>query len=183
MKLHPLCCSILLAVACLTLFIPQTGRAESNVLSEYEVKAAYLFNFAKFVEWPQAALPRENTPLSVCLVGKSPMNDVMESLAGKTIKNRRLVIHQFSRIEDLNECHILFINSSVKTSLSQIVASVASRPILTVSDSKGFAAAGGIIEFVPVGAKIRFEINHRSALNINLKISSHLLRLATTVIE
>lgn len=168
-----------LVMACLTLFSPHACLAETRKLSEYEVKAAYLYNFAKYVEWPAAAFPRENSPLIICTVGKSPLNDVIESLAGKTIKNRRLVIRQFSRIEDLSECHILFINAGVKTPLSQIITATSFRPILTVSDSKGFAAAGGIIEFLHVGDKIRFEINNRVAQRGGLHISSHMLRLGT----
>jgi hypothetical protein len=161
----------LLAVACLTLFCPDAGKAETVKLSENEVKASYLYNFAKYVEWPAAVFPRENSPLTICIVGKSPMNEVIESLAGKSIKNRRLVIRQFSRIEDLSDCNILFINATVKTS------------ILTVSDQNGFAAAGGMIEYVPVGSKIRFKINNRAAKQVNLQISSHLLRLSTTAME
>jgi hypothetical protein len=175
--------NFILVAACLALFCPLAGWAETGQLNENELKAAYLYNFAKYVDWPTAALPRENAPLVMCIIGKSPVNEVIESLAGKTIKNRRLVVRQFSRVEDLRECNILFVNTSVKTSLTQILASVTSRPILTVSDSKGFAAAGGVIEFVPVGDKIRFEINNRAAQHVNIRISSHLLRLATTVIE
>lgn len=171
------------AAACLTLLVSQAAGAESSKLNEYEIKTAYLYNFAKYVEWPTAAFPREKAFLTICIVGKGPVSEVIESLAGKTIKNRRLIIRQFSRVEDLNECHILFVNASVKTPLSQLMASLGSRPILTVSDSKGFTAAGGIIEFVPLGDKIRFEINNRAAQQVNLRISSHLLRLATDVIE
>lgn len=170
-------------LACMTLFCPQPGRAESVKLSENEVKAAYLYNFAKYVDWPAAAFSRENTPLTVCIVGKSPLNEVIELLTGRIIKNRRLAVRQLSRSEDIGECQILFVNATVKTSTSQILASTASRSILTVSDYKGFAAAGGNIEFVPVGDKIRFEINNRAAQRGKLQISSHLLRLATTVIE
>ena len=159
------------------------SRAETGNLNENEVKAAYLYNFAKYVEWPAAAFPRENTPLIMCIVGTSPLNEVIESLAGKTVRNHRLVIRHFSRIEDLSECHILFINSSVKTPLNQILTSAATRSILTVSDSKGFASAGGVIEFVPIGGKIRFQINNRAAQLATLQISSHLLRLATTIVE
>jgi hypothetical protein len=172
---------ILLVMIVLTLCYPCSGWTESNQLNEYEVKTAYLYNFVKYVDWPAAAFSRENTPLTICIVGKSPMNEVIESLSGKTVKNRKLVIRQFSRIEDLSECHMLFVNTTVKTPLSQIIASASARSILTVSDSKGFAAAGGIIEFIPVGGKIKFEINNRAALLVNLQISSHLLRLATTI--
>lgn len=173
----------LLVMACLALFAPYAVRAETGKLSETEVKASYLYNFAKYVDWPAASFARDNTPLTICIIGKSPLNDVIESLAGKTVRNRRMVVRQFSRLEDLNECHILFISAEAKTSLTQILTSIAPRSILTVSDSKGFAAAGGVIEFVPVGDKIRFEINGRAAQRVNIRISSHLLRLATTVIE
>jgi hypothetical protein len=170
-------------MACLAIFSPHTGWAEPGQLNENEVKAAYLYNFAKYVDWPPAALPRENMPLVICIVGKSPLNDVIESLSGKTIRNRRLVVRQFSRTEDLNECHMLFVNAAVKSSITQLLASISTRPILTVSDYKGFTNAGGIIEFVQVGGKVRFDINNRAAQHNNLRISSHLLRLASTVTE
>lgn len=172
-----------LVLACLALFLPHAGWADSAQLNEHEIKASYLYNFAKYVEWPATALSRESSSLTICIVGKSPLNDVIESLAGKPIKNRRIVIRQFSRVEDLSECNILFINASAKGSLTQILSSISSRSILTVSDCTGFAAAGGAIEFVPTGDKIRFKINNRAAQHVNLRISSHLLRLATTVIE
>lgn len=173
----------ILVMTCLALVAPHTGWAESGKLNENEIKAAYLYNFAKFVDWPAATIPRENSPLMICIIGNSPLNEVIESLAGKSIKNRKLVIRQFSRIEDLNECNILFINASANKSLAQILVSIAPRAILTVSDHTGFAAAGGIIEFIPLGDKIRFKINNRAAQHVNLRISSHLLRLATTVID
>jgi len=174
--------SILMLAGLLVCCTP-SGWAESKHLNEYEVKAAYLYNFAKYVDWPASTPRRENASLTICIVGKSPLNDVIETLAGKTIKNRRLVIRQFSRIEDLSECNILFVNAAVKTSLTQLLASISPRSILTVSDCKGFAAAGGMIELVPAGDKIKFDINNRAAQLVNLRISSHLLRLATTVLE
>lgn len=167
----------------LTLVLPQSSWAKSSRLNEYEVKASYLFNFAKYVEWPSSAFPRESTPLTMCIIGKSPLNEVIESLTGKTIQNRRVVIRQFSKVEDLNECNILFVNAATKTPLPQILAFLAPHPILTVSDGKGFASDGGTIEFIPVGDNIRFKINNRAAQKAHIKISSHLLRLATSVIE
>lgn len=173
-----------LVVVCLAFLSLRSAWAiEPGGLSENEVKAAYLYNFAKFVDWPSTAFPRENTPLIICIVGTSQLNEVIESLSGKTVRSHRLVIRHFSRIEDLSECHILFINSSVKTPLSQLITSAAARSILTVSDSKGFAAAGGVIEFMPVGGKIRFQINNRAAQLATLQVSSHLLRLATSIVE
>src|SRR5512133_180711 len=174
---------VLFALACLLLCYPHTGWTETGQLNEHEVKTAYLYNFAKYVEWPQTALPRENTALTMCIAGKGPLNEVIETLAGKTVRNRKLVIRQLSKSEDLNECQILFINTVMKPSLTHLLTASAPRSILTISDIKGFAAAGGMIELVPVRDKIRFEINNRAAQNSGLRISSHLLRLATTVIE
>lgn len=173
----------ILIMAVLTLFCPQIVTADSSSLNEYEIKAAYLYNFAKYVDWPLAVLPRENSPLTFCVIGQGPINAVTESLSKKTIKNRQLVIQQLGDIEDLSNCNILFINPVLKASLAKILAAAAHRSILTVSDIKGFAVAGGIIEFVPVDNKIRFAINNRAARQADLKISSHLLRLATTVTE
>lgn len=173
----------ILMIAVLTLFCPEAVCAEPDRLTENEIKAAYLYNFAKYVDWPATAFPSESTPLTLCIIGKSPLNPVIESLAKKTIKNRGLAIRQLSEIEDLNGCNILFVNAALKSSLPQILAAAVPFSILTVSDYKGFAAVGGNIEFVPVGDKIRFAINNRTAKRADLKISSHLLRLATTVIE
>ncbi len=163
----------------LTLLAP-LAWSETGKLTENEVKASYLYNFAKYVEWPSSAFPRENTPLIICIVGNSPINEVIETLSGKTVRNRKLVVRHFSRIEDLSECQLLFINASVKSPPTQILSVAASRSILTVSDSRGFAASGGIIEFTQVGGKIRFIINNKAALSSSLQISSHLLRLAAT---
>lgn len=174
--------TVLLLIS-LVLFSPPSAGADSDRLNENEVKAAYLYNFTKYVEWPAASFNRENTPLIICILGNSPMNEVIETLSGKTVRNRRLVIRHFSRIEDLSECQVLFINASVKSPLTQILSAAASRSVLTVSDSRGFAASGGIIELVQVGGKIRFIINNRAAQSASLQISSHLLRLATTVLE
>lgn len=161
----------------------QTAMAETVRLDEYEVKAAYLYNFAKYVDWPAAALPNENTTLNFCIIGNSPMNPVIQSLAGKSVKNRKVSIREITQIEDLGGCNILFVNTAMKAQLHRILSSTVTRSILTVSDDRGFATAGGIIELMPVSEKIRFQINHRSARQSNLKISSRLLNLATTVIE
>ncbi len=173
----------LLLITVLTLCSPQTGAAGSSRLSEHEVKAAYLYNFAKYVEWPANTLLLENSPLTFCIIGQSPLNSVMESFGTNTIKNRQLAMQQLGYNEDLSKCNILFISSDYKTSLHKILAATVHRSILTVSDIKGFAAAGGIIEFVPVNDKIRFAINNRAARQANLRISSHLLKLATTVTD
>lgn len=169
--------------AILTLFSLTTAWGETIRLDEYEVKTAYIYNFAKYVDWPPDALPNNSSTLCICTIGKSPLNAVIESLTGKNIKGRRIAVRQLSQIESLDNCNLLFVNAGMKSHLPEIVVLATPRSILTVGDYKGFAAEGGIIEFVPVKDKIRFEINNRSAKKTNLKISSQLLSLAKTVFE
>lgn len=173
----------ILATALLTLFSLQTARGESISLGEYEVKTAYIYNFAKYVDWPPGTLHNNSSNLFFCIIGKSPLNAVMESLSEKNIKGRRITVRQLKQLESLDNCNLLFVNADMKSHLPEILALATPRSILTVSDYKGFAAEGGIIEFVPVKDKIRFEINNRSAKKTNLKISSQLLSLAKTVFE
>ncbi len=166
----------------LLLLSPHDSRAAGKRLDEYEVKAAYLYNFAKYVDWPVTSLPSEAT-MTYCIVGSGPMNSPVHSLEGKLARNRRVTVRDLNQSDDLNGCHLLFINGAQKGQLPRILTSAAGRSVLTVSDDRGFATSGGMIEFVPVGDKIKFQINHRSARQANLKISSRLLNLATTVIE
>ena len=170
------------AIACAWLLLcsPVTAQAADR-LTEDEVKASYLYNFVKYVDWPA---PRKDTStLTICIVGRSPLNELIESLAGKTVRGRRLVVRQYVRPEELRECDIVFVNASARMTVAQLVAACGTHPVLTVGDGKGFAAGGGIIGFGRVGDKIRFEINNQTALRVRLHISSHLLRLATNVVE
>ena len=158
-------------------------RAESGQASEYQVKAAYLYHFAKYVEWPADTAGRPSAPLTIAVLGKSPIGGALGAISGSTVKNRRVVIVFITRVEELQGCDILFVCASERTKLDRILASVASRPILTVSDIRGFAAAGGVIGFVSAHDRIRFEINHRASQRNGLVISSQLLKLATDVIN
>lgn len=170
----------ILIAALYLLILPQTGFAETVRLDENEVKAAYLYNFAKYVDWPAA----DSSTLNFCVLGRAPINaSVMASLAEKPIKNRRVLIRELSQGDDISHCNLLFVNSTTRSQLAQIFKSASENSVLTVSDYKGFASAGGVIEFVTIGNRIRFKINNRSARQSNLKISSHLLNLATSVIE
>lgn len=173
----------ILAAALLLLLSPHTSMAEGKRLDEYEVKAAYLYNFAKYVDWPANSLPADAATMTYCVIGTGPMNSPVRTLEGKLARNRRVKVREQTQNDDLGGCHILFINGTLNGQINRILASAAGRSILTVSDVKGFTTTGGIIEFMPVGDKIRFQINHRSAKQANLRISSRLLSLATNVIE
>ncbi len=150
---------------------------------EYDIKAAYLYNFAKFVEWPSEVFDDASSPLILCILGKEPFNDSLDTIKGKTIRERELVIKRFTRVEDINECHILFISTSEEKHLSRIFKKINDMHILTVADLEGFAHRGGMINLITVGNKVHFEINVDAAQRAELQISSKLLKLAKIVKE
>lgn len=171
---------LLLPAVLLLLLSPVPSLAEGKLLDEYEVKAAYLYNFAKYVDWPVNSISA-NATMNYCIMGSGPMSSPIRSLEGKFARNRRVTVRELNQNDNIGGCHVLFINEAHSGQLPHILA--ATTGVLTVSDDKGFATAGGIIEFIPVGGKIKFMINHRSARQANLRVSSRLLSLATKVIE
>jgi len=170
---------ILIAVICGT--IASWVHAQPLSSREHLIKAAFLYNFAKFVDWSPESLPESNTSLILCVLGQDSFGGALESLEGKTVKGRELVVRHTTRLENLDKCHILFISASEKKRLPEILKSISKMNLLTVSDMKGFAQEGGIINLVKEGSRIRFEINLDAASLSGLIISSNLLKLAKIV--
>lgn len=155
------------------------AEAAEAVPLEYQIKAAFLFNFAKFVEWPSQLFPDAQTPMTIGVLGASPFGDVPEVLAqGQTLNGRHFAVKYSGNIEDLKSCHILFISGSERASAPQILEILKGTSILTVSDIDSFTQSGGIVRFIQKDNKIRFEINQKAAEEARLKISSKLLSLA-----
>ena len=155
--------------------------AEPSSSREYSVKGAFLYNFAKFVSWPEEAFRDDSIHIILCVFGKDPFAGGLASVKGKRVKDRKVVIKHCETLDDLEKCHILFISRPEEQNLSEILAKVRNWNTLTVSDMEGFAQSGGVIHFVTVEQKIRFEINLDAAERAGLKISSKLLRLAKIV--
>lgn len=157
-----------------------SSRAEESQPSEYELKAAFLFNFAKFVEWPPKAFAKDSSPLVVGVLGeKNPFgDDLKRTVRNKTINNRPLEVKEIQSVTEATNCHILFICTSEKKRLPEILDGLRDTPALTVGETDRFIQAGGMINFVLAGNKIRFEINDDAAKKAGLKISSKLLSLA-----
>lgn len=156
---------------------PFVGPAQSAPASEYEVKAAFLFNFAKFVSWPPGAFPDPNTPLVIGVVGRDPFGSHLDdTVRGERINNRQLVIRRYQSVAEINNCHVLFISRSESDRLDQIVAALKNRTLLIVTDADG-GRGGVIIRFVTEGNRIRFKIDAEAAKAAKLTISSKLLRL------
>jgi hypothetical protein len=169
------------ALALWTLHLPAGLWAQGDAAVEYQVKAAFLYNFTKFVEWP--ADPQPQGPFRLCVVGSDPFGGSLEAIVrGETVAGRPLVVDRVDNdgqpLEKVRSCHVLFISRSERERLRQILDTVAGGAVLTVSDIPGFLDAGGQIELVLVGTKVRFAIEPAAAARSGLKISSKLLRLA-----
>jgi hypothetical protein len=163
------------------MFGPGATRGEIQESREYAVKAAFLYNFAKFVDWPPESFKIEASPLVLGILGVDPFGAVLETLKGKTVKGHKLVIRKLPRLENFEDCQILFISGSEKDSVRPILAAVKSHPILTVSDIDRFAQQGGMIGLVAVDNNINFEINLDTVQRSKLKVSSQLLKLAKII--
>jgi len=170
----------LLLAACGT---PPIEGGQSSAASEYTVKAAFLFHFAQFVEWPAEAFADANSPLTYCTIGEDAFRGALEeSVNGKSIGNRRLQVKHVKELEQIAGCQVLFIAAGEKKRHGEELAMASKRPVLTVGETDGFATEGGIIGFSREQNKIRFEINLDAAGKAQLKISAKLLSLAKTVI-
>ena len=149
--------------------------------TEYQIKAAFLFNFAKFIEWPPAAFPGTNSPIIVGVLGKNVFGKDLETTIGnKTVNNRHFQFKEFDSITEVTNCNILFVSSSEKDNLAGIVDGLHNASILTVSETDEFIKAGGMINFIIQDNKVRFQISDDAAKKAGLKISSKLLTLAVS---
>ena len=168
-----------LIVGLILTLLQAVGTAEESQLSEYRVKAAFVFNFAKFIEWPPESFSDDTSQLVIGILGENPfVSDLDQTIQNKTINNHPLAIRPMRSVKEVTNCHILFISSSETARLPESLRAVRGKSILTVGESGGFIQAGGMINFTWEGKKIRFQINDEAAKQAKLKISSKLLSLS-----
>jgi hypothetical protein len=148
---------------------------------EYQVKAAFLYNFAKFIEWPNRAFPARDSAFTICLADDPFHGAVERAIQGETWNDRSLVVKQIDSGSDVPGCQVVYISQSATQKGMEILMAAANGPILTVGERADFIAAGGIIRFTESGRRIRFEINPDAADRASLRVSSRLLRLADIV--
>jgi hypothetical protein len=154
-----------------------------SVADEYQVKAAYLLNFARFVEWPADVLPA-SSPLTIAIVGNDPFGGTLDSLLrGKSANGHPIRVRYLRWNDILVQCQIVFISASEEPHLLQIFRFIGNSGVLTVSDIDRFSLRGGIVEFSMVGNRVRFDIDRISAVTAKLTISSKLLNVARAVHE
>jgi hypothetical protein len=151
-------------------------------VNEYQVKAFFLYNFARYVEWPSQSFKTANDPIVICILGQNPFGDALEqATTGKSIEGRPFVVREVVSIQPPCNCHILFVISSERKRFRAIAATLKGFGILTVGETPGFTAEGGVINFKLEDGKVRFEINVDAAVQERLHISSKLLSLAQIV--
>lgn len=157
-----------------------SGQGVSNL--EQQVKAVFLYQFVKYVKWPPLDESETGTPLVIGVYRESSvLRYLKETIENPAKSNRVLIVRQIETLAQPPFCQVLFIDKAYKRQLPEILTAVNGKPVLTVSDSDGFAEKGGIIQFVNVDGKIKFIINHTAAKSAGLTINARLLALARKV--
>jgi hypothetical protein len=174
----------ILVFLCLIPFVSgalKPARAQTTA-DEYQIKAAFLYHFAQFVEWPGSTLNGRDLSLNLCIFDGDPhLLEVRNSIEGKPIGSRVFHVRQLSPAQDIQGCHILFVSRDEARRQSTTLKSLRGLPVLTVGETANFLTDGGMIRFHLEDNKIRFDINLGAADLSHLKISSRLLLLATSV--
>jgi hypothetical protein len=191
--------AILLSLGCL-LVTDVYPESKSAQYQEYEVKAAFLYNFLKFIDWPEGKMSHNGNQIIIGIIGEDPFGPTLDIFKDKTVENRRLIVKRFEglrqmkenaekdkqaneKLESLKTCHLLFICPSERKLVREIIDLVDKSGVLTVGDTEEIIKSGGIISFAMEDNKIRFDINLTAAEKTGLKIRSQLLRLARKVIK
>jgi len=155
--------------------------AQNPIAREYQIKAVFLFNFAQFVEWPTTSF-KETNAIVIGVFGEDPFGTYLdEAVRGEEVNGHPLVVKRYKQLEDVKDCHILFINAGEARQFKQVLESLKSKSILTVSDADNFTKQGGMIRFITEDRKTKIRINLNAAKDADLTISSKLLRLAEVV--
>ncbi len=167
--------------AVLTVALGAAGTVAAEALTEVQVKAAYVYNFVKYVEWPAGAFATAQSPVVLCVAAGDGLRGAFAAIDGKQAQGRVLQLRRAVRPDEFRSCHILFVPESEERAAGELLRKAGSLPVLTVGEHDGFAAAGGVIGFVVRDDRVAFEINPDAAARADLKISSRLLQLATIV--
>jgi hypothetical protein len=171
-------CAVILATA----VFPAEGGNPFDEISEYQVKAAFLFEFAKFVEWPASTFSTDHSPVSICVLGDNPFSNSLEkAVAGQFANGRPLVVRHVPSPKEAGECQMVFVSRSQESHFIQIIENFQGKSVLTVADTNTFAEEGGMIQFYLENEHVRFEVNVGACTNAHLKISSKMLALAKIV--
>ncbi len=159
---------------------PKNIPAQETRPDEYQVKAAFLYNFVKFIDWPDETLVN-NTAITLCIIGKDSFEGSINLIEGKPVRGKTLTVRHIKTLQDAGSCQLLFISPSEKNYIAQILQEIRDYSIITIGDYEGFAQQGVIINFYIEQESVRFEINVNAARHTGIQISSKLLKLARIV--
>ena len=151
-----------------------TGKQEIKA-GEYIIKAAFIYNLAKFVEWPPDAFKESDDSMNPCVLGDDPFGSAIDALEGKSIRDKKLVVRRFKSLHKLKDCHILFICKDKAEKIEKLIKVIRGQHVLIIGDKEGLAEKNAVINFYIEHDKVRFEINPVAAKRARLKISSKLL--------
>jgi hypothetical protein len=174
-----------LLAACLPLLsIGNNTYVHATAPTEYQLKAVFLINFAKFVEWPATAFRTVTSPINLCVLGADPFGrDLDDIVQGQVAGDRALAVKRLAQVQREDNCHVLFLSATEKARTERVLGGLRSAPTLTVGEGDDFTPAGGMIGLLIDDKKIRFEVNLDAVDQAGLKISSKLLKLAKNVRE
>jgi hypothetical protein len=157
-------------------------HAQQSKPGEFEVKAAYLYNFGRFVEWPDESETVKSDTFEICVLGADPFGPTLDTtLATRTVGGKSVAAKRIAKPQDVDSCRILFISSSEEGHLKETLAALDKANVLTVSDIPRFSQRGGMIGFLLDGSRVRFEVNLEAAQKAGLALSSELLKVAMSV--
>lgn len=165
------------------ILIPSTYLYALAPAPEDKIKAAYIFQFTKFIEWPDDNQAKSNQTFTICIVGNDSITTQLQPLNNRRVENRSIIIKTLNEKDNPVGCEILYIGKSVKSKLDKIIKLIQFQPMLTVSSIPEFAHHGGMINFVISDNKVRLEINLNSTREADLKISAKLLEISLNVIK
>ncbi|HEX4585919.1 MAG TPA: YfiR family protein [Burkholderiaceae bacterium] len=171
----------LTALVCAFFCLSSPRPAQAEPLAEYEIKAAFIYNFAKFVQWPATAFAQPQAPLMVCVIGDDAFGSALDTIDHKVAQGHELRLRRRVHLEDARSCHILFVARTERARLTQVVRAVSGLSVLTISDMDRFAEAGGVIGLYELDSNVHFSINQDQARRALLQINSQLLKLARIV--
>jgi hypothetical protein len=167
---------LLLASAATTL------AADPETLTEYQIKAGFFFNFTRFVEWPEDAFATPTSPIVVCIVGETPLTDLLTGVAvGKVVNGRAVSITRVKPADDFRVCNLLFISEAAERRTGEILPRLRKSHTLTVGETPGFPRAGGMINFSVQDNKVKLEMNLDATTRAGLKINSKLIAVSRLV--
>ena len=172
--------AMMLAICLISLHVWADEPSSHAGSGEYTIKAVSLFNFCRFIEWPDSAFPSSNTPITIGVIGADPFGPLLDdTVRGETVRNRSIRIERYRRVDDVHGCHLLFVCRSETSRFDAILAALRGRSIATVGESEEFMEAGGMIALISDQNRIRLRINPDRLRAAKLSVSAKLLRVAT----